>query len=255
MPLQENLFQEETESAVVEKSPAVELKGSVFTLPILRFVRADLDAIEQALSERLSQSKNFFRHAPVVLDLELLDEADEFDFTRLCRLLRQLDLVPVGVRQASESQQTAAVAAGLAVLKGGAVQASTTEVDKRESSAGRVKEVRVPAKARIVEQPVRSGQQIYAPGGDLIVLAPVSAGAEVIADGNIHIYAPLRGRALAGVLGDCSARIIAQSMMAELVSIAGHYQIFDEPPAAEVFARPAQVYLKEMNITLEPLPA
>ena len=262
--MQENLFLEETTNSPassptseiankVEVGPAVELKGSVFTLPILRFKRSDPAGIQQALEARLCQSQSFFENAPVVLDLELLEAGESLDFIELCKLLRSLQLVPVGVRQASEEHQKPAVEAGLALLKGGAIQEPAASESKDKQTGEVIKHVQVPAKACIIEQPVRSGQQIYAQGGDLIVLAQVNAGAEVIADGNIHIYAPLRGRALAGVLGDTSARIIAQSMEAELVSIAGHYQIFEEQPSADVFGKPAQAFLKEMKMVLAPL--
>lgn len=257
--MQDDLFLEETPtSSVTEKvakpGPAVELRGSVFTLPVLRLKRSDLGAIEEALSERISQSKKFFENAPVVLDLEYLETpAEVLDFAALCSLLRTLQLVPVGVRQGSAEQQQAAVEAGLAVLRGGSVQEAVAAESKDKKTGEVVKQVVVPSKALVIDQPVRSGQQIYAQGGDLIVLAPVNAGAEVIADGNIHIYAPLRGRALAGVLGDASARIIVQSMEAELVSIAGHYQIFEERLPDELFGKSAQVYLQEMALTLVPL--
>jgi septum site-determining protein MinC len=82
--------------------------------------------------------------------------------------------------------------------------------------------------ARIISQPVRSGQQVFAAEGDLVILAPVQPGAEVMAAGNIHVYGPLRGRALAGVNGDENARIFCQSLEAELVSIAGHYKISED---------------------------
>ncbi|HAZ88281.1 MAG TPA: septum site-determining protein MinC, partial [Marinobacter adhaerens] len=85
-----------------------------------------------------------------------------------------------------------------------------------------------PPPAKIISQPVRSGQQIHAPEGDLVILAPVQAGAEVLAAGNIHVYGPLRGRALAGIHGAESARVFCQSLEAELVSIAGHYKISED---------------------------
>ncbi len=258
--MQDDLFLlEETSSepavdGVIELGPAVEIKGSVFTLLVLRLRRYELAAIESELVGRIAQSKTFFEYAPVVLDLEYLgDENELLNFPELCQLLRRLNLVPVGVRQGSERQHAAAVDAGLALLKGGSIRETVVTETKHRGTGEGVKQVVVPSKALVVEQPVRSGQQIYAHGGDLIVLAPVNAGAEIIADGNIHIYAPLRGRALAGVLGDSSARIIAQSMEAELVSIAGHYQIFEERLTDDLFAKPVQVYLKEMALTLVPL--
>ena len=236
-------------------APAVELKGSVFTLPILRIKRWDLAAIEADLTERLAQSLRFFENAPVVVDLEALDDdgAQALDFAALCQLLREKSLVPVGVRKADADRQAAAVAAGLAVLKGGSVQSLETTPAPQTTSSSSPADPPHPVKTRVVEQPVRSGQRIYAQGGDLIVLAPVNAGAEVIADGNIHVYAPLRGRALAGVMGDDSARIFAQFMAPELVAIAGHYQVYEEPLPGHLFGKAVQARLDGSQLVLTPL--
>jgi septum site-determining protein MinC len=105
----------------------------------------------------------------------------------------------------------------------------------------------------IVDRPLRSGQQVYARGSDLIVLGLVSHGAEVIADGHIHVYAPLRGRAIAGARGDASARIFATCLEAQLVSIAGIYRTSETPLPDEVLARPAQVRLDGERLVVEPL--
>ena len=108
--------------------------------------------------------------------------------------------------------------------------------------------------ALVIDKTVRSGQRIYADGTDLIVLAVVSAGAELIADGDIHVYAPLRGRALAGARGNANARIFSQSMEAELVSIAGNFKILEDVPAA-LKGKPAQVFLDQDKIVMQPLGA
>lgn len=109
------------------------------------------------------------------------------------------------------------------------------------------------APTRVVDRPLRSGQRIYARGGDLVVLGMVSHGAEVIADGNIHVYGPLRGRAIAGANGDVDARIFAAVMEPELVSIAGTYRTTDKPLADEVRGKPAQVRLDGDKMLIEPL--
>ncbi len=106
--------------------------------------------------------------------------------------------------------------------------------------------------SKLVTKPVRSGQQIYAQGGDLVVLAPVSHGAELLADGNIHIYAPLRGRALAGISGDESARIFCSSLEAELISVAGHY-IINETLMQNYQQKPHQIYLENGKLRIQPL--
>ncbi|MEO7939228.1 MAG: septum site-determining protein MinC [Burkholderiaceae bacterium] len=109
------------------------------------------------------------------------------------------------------------------------------------------------APTRVIDRSVRSGQQIYARGGDLVVLGMVSHGAEVIADGNIHVYGPLRGRAIAGASGDADARIFAAAMEPELVAIAGTYRTTDKPLANDVLGKPAQVRLHDDKLLLEPL--
>ncbi|MGQ3052075.1 MAG: septum site-determining protein MinC, partial [Roseateles sp.] len=105
----------------------------------------------------------------------------------------------------------------------------------------------------IVDKPLRSGQRIYAKGGDLVVLALVNHGAEVIADGSVHVYAPLRGKAIAGARGDTSARIYAQSLEAELLSIAGIYRTTENPLPADVAGKPAQVFLEGEKLLMQPL--
>ena len=105
----------------------------------------------------------------------------------------------------------------------------------------------------VVDRPLRSGQRVYARGGDLIVLAVVSVGAEVIADGNIHVYGPLRGRAIAGARGDTSARIYCTCLEPQLVSIAGIYRTTETPLAADVLGQAAQVRLDGEKIIVEPL--
>jgi len=244
-------------------APALEIKGSMFTLPVLRLHSSDMALIARDLSQRLALHLRFFEHAPVVIELDHLDDqASSLDLPALCVLLRQAHLVPVGVRQANPEQAKAAIAAGLAVLQGGgtsprsesAAPVSQAKMTSEPSKKTEIVSARSEAiSAKLIRQPVRSGQQIYARGGDLIVLAAVNAGAEVIADGNIHVYAPLRGRALAGVQGDVSASIYTQSMEAELVAIAGNYQVFEDGPAKDIYARAVRIFLDDMHIKVSPL--
>lgn len=266
-----------------ERKTVVDLKGSVFTLTVLRLHSSDLGLIEQELRERIAQGPRFFEDAPVVIDLESVrDSQAELDFARLAPLLRRLKLIPVGVRHGNLNQQLAAVEAGLALMKGGSIRelpmsssapntaAAPVSAKGDDSTAtavqARIEAVTSPAPAssatdkteksatRTVYQPIRSGQQIYARNGDLIVLAAVNAGAEVVADGNIHVYAPLRGRALAGIHGDPRARIFCQSFEAELVSLAGHYRVFEEKVPAELYRKAVQIYLNDKDqLTIEPL--
>ena len=237
---------------------AFEIKGSVFTLSVMHLFTADLQAVSRELKARSAQAKEFFRNAPVVLDLQGLRSA-EVDFPALAGLLRAHELIPVGGRNIPAEQQAAAIAAGFGLLA------------TRPARESKPQEPAQPQASRLVTQPVRSGQQIYAQGGDLVVLAQVSAGAEILADGHIHAYGPMRGRALAGVRGDRSARIFCQALEAELVSVAGNYRVLEIPPEIppeiprgqarreqmgreeQVWGKPAQVYLADNRLIIEPL--
>jgi septum site-determining protein MinC len=214
------------------------VQGALFTVMVIRAVMLRDPEFERELARQIARSPRFFQHAPVVLDLRGVDnftDPDEFETAR--DKLRALTLTMVGVQNAQPAQLEAAAAAGLA---GFAPNAST---QSREA---------VPAaspKARVVSEPVRSGTQIYARGSDLIVTAAVSPGAELIADGNIHIYGVLRGRALAGASGDAAARIFCTRLEAELVSIAGRYLVSEQlPPDARSF--PVQIALVDDQLTI-----
>lgn len=261
-------------STVSPTGQAFELKGSLFTLLVLVLKSTDLELIESELVEQASQFPAGFAEVPVVLDLEMTGR-ERIEFGPLLALLRRFRLAPVGVGHAATREQEAeAVAAGLGLMPGSRwigrpVPASLRQApadepaDDEEEAALAPEEVEGPAPAapggaprapaRLVTRPVRAGQQVYARGGDLVVLSVVNPGADVIADGNIHVYAPLRGRALAGAQGDAGARIFCQAMRAELVSIAGHYKIFEESHPSAVRDRPAQVYLEGGELKVVPL--
>lgn len=229
-----------------EDSSPFEFKGSLFTLTVLHLRQVDLEAIERHLAEKISQAPAFFTNAPVIIDLSPLPKTVvSVDFTGLYDRLRRRGMIPVGVRNGSAELQAAAIQAGLAVLPDGRPQ---TMVNKAEA----VKPEAPPAYSRIVTQPVRSGQQIYVPDGDLILMGTVSPGAEVLADGNIHVYGRLRGRALAGAKGNGEARIFCQSLEAELVSIAGRYRVIEQLDES-VRDQPVQMYLSENRLIIEPL--
>ena len=241
-----------------EADVAVDLKGAVFTLPVLQIHTASIEAIEIELKERLSAALKFFQHAPVVIDLEKLKD-QSLDFGALLKLFARHDLVSVGVRNGTAQQNTLAIGAGLAVLKGGSLQDmlaenSSARVEEKPTPVQREVESVAPVRTtKVVTQPVRSGQQIYAKGGDLIVMAAVNPGAEIVADGNIHVYAPMKGRALAGVLGDVNARIFCQSMEAELIAIAGNFRVFEDNIPSEICKKNVQAYLAGEQLVVVPL--
>lgn len=207
--------------------PFFELKGSLFPLSVIHATDLSVTAIRAALEQKLSQAPAFFHQAAMVI--QLTPEQHDIDFTALKQLFHELNLVLVGVSGATPEQKTQAQQAGLAALRQGQNNKPVPNKPEPEQAApatdGRVETV--PMHTKLVEQNIRSGQQIYAKGADLIIRGAVGAGAEVIADGNIHIYGSLRGKAIAGAAGDTSKRIYCQNLQAELVSIAGHYWLSD----------------------------
>lgn len=249
---------------------AIEIKGSVFTLPVLKICTTEIQQVEKALKKHLAQSLSFFKNAPIVIDLERTKQLKPaMDFEALTELLRAQQLVPVAVQKGSLEQHLEAEKAGLAILTGQASDKSKSQesdaavaseqistLDEQDSATRRGTasgEATSIAPTKMVSQPIRSGQRIYARGGDLIVLAAVNAGAEVMADGNIHIYAPLRGRALAGVMGDQSARIFCHSMEAELIAIAGSYRTFEDQVPDEIRQKSVQICLRGEQLDIVPI--
>lgn len=212
----------------------IELKGSSFTLSVLQLKTLDLDEIQIFLEEKCAQAPAFFEHAPLVIDIEELDPSD-FDFSGLKMRIAQAGFIPVGISGIKDAEiQKTVKNAGFAVMsKSKAPKKPEKEKPQQETTTHKVVTAVVeqpPRPAKIVTVPVRSGQQIYAKDSDLIILNHVSHGAEVIADGNIHIYGTLHGRAIAGASCQLDAQIFCQNLQAELVSINGDYWLDDNIP-------------------------
>ena len=233
---------------------ALDIKAGSITLPILKLHTADLQFFRGQLEQKLEQAPELFRNAPILLDLGELDDpaGEALDFRALLDLLRELDLAPVGLRGGNPVQQHAAQAARLAVLAEIKPEGAVAAAPKGQGAPSRGKNPPPPTPTKRIDHPVRSGQRIYAAGGDLIVLAPVSHGAEIMADGNIHIYGSLKGRALAGVQGDLEARIFCSDLQAELIAIGGHYKI-SENLDESVRGRPVQVLLRDDSLIIQHL--
>lgn len=235
-------------------SDLFEIKAGYVNLLNLKLLGLNLEALSAQLSEKLRKAPEFFRNAPVVIDLSGLDDpALVIDFTELLPMLRNLGLSPAGVRGGSEAWQRDAERSGLAVLaefRSESQPKSANGVAGGSKSAAAIQPAR--SLTRLIDHPVRSGQRIYAPGGDLVVLAPVSPGAELMADGNIHVYSSLRGRALAGVKGDLDSRIFCMDLQAELIAIGGQYQI-SENLEESIRGKPVQVSLRHGALIIEDL--
>jgi septum site-determining protein MinC len=220
-----------SQADLLDQDPVFQLKGSMLAITVMELAHNDLERLDRQLAEKVAQAPNFFSNTPLVLALDKLP-ADEggLDLGALMALCRRHGLRTLAVRANREADIAAAGALDLPVLPPSGARERVLDPTGGSSAANKPAK---PAEAelkpsKIITSPVRGGQQVYAQGGDLIVLAPVSAGAELLADGNIHVYAPMRGRALAGIKGNGKARIFCQQMGAELLSIAGQYKVAED---------------------------
>ncbi|MBA4697577.1 MAG: septum site-determining protein MinC [Legionella sp.] len=243
------------------KTQAFKLKGRLYTFTVLQLLNSERDFFEQELTQVIAKAPRLFENTPVVLDLTQLQENGldaNFDLAWFSNCLRKRGLIPIAIQSNAPELSKLAQKEKLAYLNASSAQDKafplTEEVESSFSENLDEPETLSPCtdvgKSKIQTAPVRSGQQVVSKGGDLVITASVSAGAELLAEGNIHIYGTLRGRALAGISGNREARIFCQALEAELVSIAGFYRLSD---AIEPLAGPCQIYLKDNHIQIEPL--
>lgn len=255
-----------------------ELKSATLSLLALVLKSTDLAALREALQAKLGDTPEVFNQDALLIDLTQLpqtaapagdaapaqlslDDALQparLDLPALLSLLREYRMQPIAVTGAGAELLAEAQALGLAEAPDVVPAPPRVETVVREVVKEIVVERERPAggeapRTVIIDKPLRSGQQIYAKGADLVVMALVNHGAEVIADGNIHVYAPLRGKAIAGARGNAEARIFAASLEAELIAIAGIYRTTENPLPAEVLGKPAQVRLEGEKLVMEAL--
>lgn len=249
-------------------SAVFELKSAALTVLAVQLRTADLAELEAEMDARFGATPGLFEQEPVAIDLSPLREADApIHMPTLLALLKKHEMRPLAVKGGSAAQMAAALAAGLfeapetAQAPAAAPRAAAAEAAVVAAAAPAPAPVSAPAPApapapvttMVIDKPLRSGQQVYAKGCDLVVLAVVNFGAEVIADGSIHVYAPLRGRAIAGARGNTEARIFSTCMEPQLISIAGIYRTAENTLAVPVQGQPAQVRLDGEKLVFEPL--
>ena len=238
--------------AVTAAPMPLQVRGRSFTAVVLRLTGAADKPFFDALDALMRQAPHFFVNAPLVIDLEQAAGLEaKADFVKLVRDLRARRLSPIGIQNASPEQGVAAFGAGLITLQGGRdtpVERGGRPVPDEPKAA----DADPAAPTLLISEPVRSGQRVFADRGDLIVMSSVGSGAELVAHGNIHVYGPLRGRALAGVNGDRNARIFCQSLEAELIAIAGLYLTSDDL-GPKVRQHRVQAFLRDDTLCVEPL--
>ena len=225
-----------------------ELKGNLFTLSVLHLYSTDINLLAEQLYVKIAQAPRFFEGAPIVVNLIEIKESN-VDFVHLKSLIERMNFNAVGVCNGSDEQHAQAKAAGLSVLNY-SQDVKSEQVKQQNNTSIVEKTVYLPA--QVINGTVRSGQQVYAKDRDLIVIGAVSHGAEVIADGNVHIYGTLRGRAIAGAQGDNEAHIFCQKLEAELVSINGNYWISDSLQG-EFWGNAAQIQQKNESLEISAL--
>lgn len=246
-----------------ETSPRLEpfrLRGANFNLLVLRLLDPRPEAVVPAIGDQFRRAPGFLRFAPIVLGLGDLEmPASEVDFAGLVEGLRGLQIVPIGTTGGTPELRNAAMAFGLPPIR----SLGGKETDEAVPAAAAPAEPLAPppppppapgtARPTVIhDQPVRAGQRIWAQGGDLIVTSTVNAGGEVIADGNIHVYGALRGRAIAGGGNNAEARVFAQNFDPELISIAGYYAVRDGLTGAPI-GKAVQVRLTGERMRFDPI--
>lgn len=227
----------------------IDLKGSILSLTVLKIYSNDIEDIKQALEQKVAQAPDFFNGVPVVFEPHV-DSLNPTLLALLMDFLHQKGMVPIGIRTDNKAIKEQANYAGLAVFSPKQAKKSSSESKKDAKAATSSQNAKAENSstqenqntqadqssdaegglktAMIIHTSVRSGQQIYAKDRDLIILGAVNPGAEVIADGSVHVYGTIRGKVFAGSQGQTQARIFAQKVDAELVCVAGFYQLAED---------------------------
>lgn len=247
----------------------MELKGEMSMLNVLRLEDIDMEKMQSALEKKRDEAPQFFAQSPIVVDCSaIVDKCSDIDFVALKETILELGFIPVGVRGTPDNINASLMKSGWAVMRPGQAPASAKTEKENEQSPDQgtqkepqqqTQEDATPQQAAApsvqsmtIDKPVRSGQQVYAANGDMTILSATSAGSELVADGSIHAYGPMRGRVLAGARGNESARIFCNSLQAELIAIAGRYLLLDESNT-ELKGKPAMIRLEGEKLVIEPL--
>ena len=228
-------------------SQVLKLKGRIFTLTVVQLLNKDIYAFEHQVEEVVNKAPKLFYKIPVVLDCSLLNNEELSSFLPYFSALKKFHLYPIGVQgpQAWLAQLASLQAIPVFQSSSANDKAIQQQEHKKKASVEKIPETEaghLPRQTKLITQPVRSGQQIFAKSSDLIIVSSVGHGAELLADGNIHVYGPLRGRALAGISGDKQARIFCTQLDAELISIAGFYRLRESIPTMN---GPCQIFIQD----------
>lgn len=229
-------------SKLTKSTQQLQLKADFFPMTVLKLQSLDIPAINNELTHIQTTAPNYFNDAPVVIDVSHLKEQRSLDLKQLKQTLNTFNMTAVGIRGLEKKLASTAQAQGLVLLNSAKPAKKTAEKTPTQPTY---------AATKIIDKPVRAGTQVYAKDADLIIMAAVNAGAECIADGNIHIYGPLRGRAIAGATGNPNARIFCRQLDAELISIAGRYLVKDHIEQPKKKHALLQIRVQDDQLTIE----
>ncbi|QCI18303.1 septum site-determining protein MinC [Buchnera aphidicola (Aphis nasturtii)] len=241
---------------------SIEIKGSNFTLLVLYLKSNNIDLIDKSLYKKIQEYPQFFKNAPIILNISDLS-LNQTNWIKIQEVIISHSFFIVGVTGCKDNYlKKIIVDSGLPVLlEGKKIENTENHINKNISFFYKThnftntinkKIKKKKEKTHIINTPVRSGQKIYAKYSDLIVTNNVSAGAELVADGNIHVYGSVRGRVLAGANGDITSNIFCTALFAELLSISGEYWLSDQIPTKFV-GKSAQIYLRNKILTINSL--
>jgi septum site-determining protein MinC len=218
---------------------AFQLKADFMPLTVLQLHGTNLESIQAQLNKTIKKAPQYFTYAPVVIDVKKISQLPTLDLAELCNTLRRAKIIPVGIKGMAAEYHPKAIEHGLAIISN---EKKSTQTKKTDITTQPTK---------VISKTVRSGTQVYAKDCDLIVLASVNPGSEVVADGNIHIYGALKGKALAGACGNGRARIFCEALDAELISIAGHYLVKEHIKIPKSKKPMLQINLLNNDINIE----
>jgi septum site-determining protein MinC len=234
-------------------APAIDLRFGQVGLMQLRIRSTDPGAILDELTGRVASAPLFFQRTGACLDLTALGREPQLEEMRaVMDAVRRAGMLPVGLVGGSAAMESLSAALGLPVLAPFRSQTQVAPIVQPAPVAQPAERTEPGIPALIQHQPVRSGQRLYARSRDLIVTSTVGAGAEAIADGCVHVYGSLRGRAVAGARGETSARVFCQEFRAELVSVAGVFRVFETLPP-ELAGKPVQAWLDGDDLRFAPI--
>jgi len=222
-------------------SKIIDLKGSILSLTVLHVFSEDIEQTKQAIAAKIEQAPDFFDGVPVVIQPQI-ELQDPTYLALLVEYLHQLKMMPIGIRTEDEAIQNQAQYAGLAIFP--LTHKKPKSPTDSESSGWQ--------SAKVVKGAIRSGQQVYAKNRDLVVLGSINPGAEVIADGHVHVYGKIRGKVFAGSGGLEQAQIFAEAMDPELICIAGMYQL-SEDIGDNHKNKPVEISLQDDKLIFESL--